>query len=92
MPCMARIPCRAHRACCRWIGVHFAKMKSIWLEASDNRFRVFAYLTTLLQPRNTIFAYLTAFLECEKRESQDGPQNPYEPIVVAMLLCLLHTL
>ena len=44
--------------------LHFWPSKSIWLEASDNRFCVFAYLTALLQPRNTIFAYLTRFLEC----------------------------
>ena len=37
--------------------------KSIWLGASDNHFRVFAYLIALLEGRFGVFAYLIALLE-----------------------------
>ena len=42
---------------------HFLTSKSIWPEASSNRFSVFAYLTRLLRPRNPIFAYLITLLQ-----------------------------
>ena len=42
--------------------LHFWASKSIWLESGDNRFCVFAYLTTLLGGHFPIFAYFTTLL------------------------------
>ena len=42
---------------------HFLTSKSLWLDASSNRFSEFAYLTRLLRPRNPIYAYLTTLLQ-----------------------------
>ena len=70
----------------------FGIPKSIWLEASDNRFRVFAYLTTLLEGRFSDFAYLTTFLEGRFRvfaylTTLLQPRNTISAYLTAFLEC-----